>query len=397
MSKVTPPKYVRQILKNLQSRGHRAYLVGGCVRDMILSVQPNDWDICTSALPEAVLEIFPGSETVGIKHGTVAVKLGSRTVEVTTFRSEGRYTDHRHPEDVSFVSDLTTDLRRRDFTMNAIAVSADGFVSDPFGGVQDIEKRIIRCVGEPELRFEEDALRMFRALRFSARLGFEIEPESYAAIAKKAHLAGEISSERVQEEVEKLLMTKRPEMVMELIELGLMDSYLIRRLPEERKEADFSAVPMKNLQRWAALSVYLEHYECIRSVEDFLSSLRLDSRTVRCCSEAAAIYRGVMPRNNAEWKRLLNRCGVDAVSCAAAVQDFMQGGKSSQRALKAVLKSGECFSMKHLAVSGDDLLEMGFEGRALGDMLQFLLDYVIEYPDNNRRELLLSLAVSTEE
>jgi len=397
MAKVTPPKYVRQILKNLQSRGHKAYLVGGCVRDMILAVQPNDWDICTSALPEAVLDIFPGSETVGIKHGTVAVKIGSHTVEVTTFRSEGRYTDHRHPEDVSFVSDLTTDLRRRDFTMNAIALSADGFVSDPFGGVKDIENKLIRCVGEPELRFEEDALRMFRALRFSARLGFEIEPESYSAIRKKAYLAGEISPERVREELEKVLMTKRPERVMELIDLGLMDPYIIRRLPKERKEADFSNIPIKDIQRWAVLCVYLERYDCIRSAEEFLTALRLDSRTIRCCSEAAAIYRGAQPRSNADWKRLLNRCGVDAVSCAAAANDFMRGGKSSQRALKAVLKSGECFSMKHLAVSGDDLLNMGFKGKALGDMLEFLLDYVIEYPENNRRELLLSLAVSTEE
>jgi len=397
MPTVTPPKYVRQILKNIQSRGHKAYLVGGCVRDVILDVQPNDWDICTSALPEQVLEIFPGSETVGIKHGTVAVKLGSHTVEVTTFRSEGRYIDHRHPEDVSFVADLTTDLRRRDFTMNAIALSADGFVSDPFGGVKDIQARVIRCIGEPEVRFEEDALRMFRAMRFSARLGFEIEKETYAAIAKKAELAASISAERVREEVEKLLLTKRAEAVFELIDLGLMDAFLIRRLPAERKAVDFSNVPAKNIKRWAALCVYLERYDCIRSVEEFLHSLRLDSRTMRCCCEAAAIYRSAQPQNNAGWKKLLKNCGVDSVSCAAAAHDFMRGGNKSQRALKNVLKSGECFSMKHLAVTGDDLLELGFTGRELGDMLNFLLDYVIEYPENNRRELLMSLAARTEE
>lgn len=397
MSKVTPPKYVRQILKNLQSRGHKAYLVGGCVRDFILSVQPNDWDICTSALPEQVLEIFPRAETPGLKHGTVAVKVGERTVEVTTFRSEGRYLDHRHPADVSFVGDLTTDLRRRDFTMNAIALSADGFISDPFGGLDDIQARLIRCVGEPEQRFEEDALRMFRALRFSARLGFEIEEKTLDAIREKAPLAAEISPERVREEFEKILMTKRPAVALYLIEMGLMDRYIIRPLPKERKAADFSNVPTKELRRWAALCAYLERYDCIRSAEEFLTELRLDSRTVRCCSEAAIIYRGPRPTSPAQWKRLLNHYGVDTVSCAAVMTDFMGGGSSAQRALRAVLKSGECFSMKHLAVTGDDLLQLGLRGRDLGDMLNFLLDYVIEYPDNNRRELLLSLAAGTEE
>lgn len=397
MATVTPPKYVRQILKNLQSRGHKAYLVGGCVRDVMLSVQPNDWDICTSALPEQILEIFPDSVTVGMKHGTIAVKMGAHIVEVTTFRSEGRYTDHRHPEGVSFVNDLNIDLKRRDFTMNAIALSADGFVSDPFGGANDIKDRIIRCVGEPEDRFEEDALRIFRALRFSARLGFEIEEKTFAAIRSKAPLAAGISAERVREEVEKILLTDRAEMAFELIELGLLDSYLLRRLPAERKEVDFSYVPSKNIKRWAAFCVYLERYDCIASVEDFLSRLRLDSRTMRCCVDAAAIYRSVQPQSPADWKKLLKDYGVDTVSCAAAAHDFMRSSDRSQSALKAVLKSGECFSVKHLAVSGDDLLELGLSGRALGDMLNFLLDYVIEYPENNRREILMSLATGTEE
>jgi len=212
------------LLKTLQSRGHKAYLVGGCVRDFILSVQPNDWDICTSALPEAVLEIFPESRTDGIKHGTVAVLMGSHTVEVTTFRSEGSYTDHRHPEDVSFVADLNTDLRRRDFTMNAMALPVDGYLTDPFGGVKDIQDKLVRCVGEPELRFEEDALRMFRAMRFSARLGFEIEEKTFEAIKTKAHLARDLSAERVREEVEKILLTQGAETVFTMMDIGLMDA-----------------------------------------------------------------------------------------------------------------------------------------------------------------------------
>ena len=151
MANISPPKYVKHILVTLQSRGHAAYLVGGCVRDMILGVQPQDWDVCTSALPEQTLEIFPGSRPTGLKHGTVTVCVNSRSVEVTTFRSDGSYADHRHPDAVSFVGDLTTDLSRRDFTMNAIALSADGMIADPFDGVNDIAKRTIRCVGEPKL------------------------------------------------------------------------------------------------------------------------------------------------------------------------------------------------------------------------------------------------------
>ena len=144
MANVTPPKYVRQILFSLQSRGFAAYLVGGCVRDILLGVRPQDWDICTSALPEQVLDVFPGSRPTGIKHGTVTVVIGSRSAEVTTFRSEGDYTDHRHPSSVAFVGDLTTDLMRRDFTMNAMAVSADGLIIDPYGGAEDIRRGCIR-------------------------------------------------------------------------------------------------------------------------------------------------------------------------------------------------------------------------------------------------------------
>ena len=210
MANVSPPKYVKHILITLQSRGHAAYLVGGCVRDMILGVHPQDWDICTSALPEQTLEIFPNSRPTGLKHGTVTVYVNSRSVEVTTFRSDGAYADHRHPTAVSFVGDLTTDLSRRDFTMNAIALPPDGLVADPFGGVDDIKNRIIRCVGYPELRFEEDALRILRLYRFAARFGFAIDPATGAAARALGPHLDCVSAERIQEELLKLLAAPRP-------------------------------------------------------------------------------------------------------------------------------------------------------------------------------------------
>lgn len=396
MSNITPPQYVKKILIGLQSRGHLAYLVGGCVRDMLLGVRPQDWDICTSALPEQVIEIFPLSRPTGFKHGTVTVVMGSKSVEVTTFRCEGAYEDHRHPDAVSFVGDLTTDLSRRDFTMNAIALPVDGLIADPFNGVEDIENHIIRCVGLPMLRFEEDALRMFRALRFSARLGFEIEPETLKALKIRAPLAASLAPERVKTEVEKLLLTKAPEKIYELISYGLMDRYLICRMSSEGRLRRMAGLPRKALPRWAALCMILEKQGCISSPETFLTSLHLDSRTIRCCVDACYLILRPKPADVPQWKRLLRDYGVDTVGCAAVCADCLYGGHCKNE-LKAILKSGECFSMKHLAVSGDDLLSIGLKGRELGVMLRFLLDYVIDYPENNRRELLLQLAANTEE
>ena len=397
MSKVTPPKYVKQVLIKLQSRGYLAYLVGGCVRDMILGVHPQDWDICTSALPEQVRELFDRTLTVGIRHGTVTVLINSHSVEVTTFRSDGSYADHRHPEAVSFVGDLTSDLARRDFTMNAIALPPDGLVVDPFGGVEDIRKGLIRCVGEPERRFEEDALRMFRALRFSARLGFTVEEETLAAIYRKAPLAASLSPERVRDEVEKMLLTSRPQILLTVIEAGLLDRYLRRRDDDPASELiRLTALPKKALPRWAGFCAVLERHGLIDSPQEFLSALRLDGRTQRCCADCCALLRGDLPRTSKEWKKLLNRYGVDTVSCAAQCSDALKSRRSYE-ALRAVLKSGECFSVRHLAVTGDDLVELGLRGRELGEMLNFLLEYVMDYPDNNRRELLLQLVRGTEE
>ena len=396
MTPITPPKYVRQVLTTLQARGHLAYLVGGCVRDMLLGVHPHDWDVCTSALPEQVLDCFPHTLPLGLKHGTVTVLMGAKRVEVTTFRSESRYADHRHPDAVSFVGDLNTDLSRRDFTMNAIALPPEGLAVDPFGGIQDIRDGVIRSVGDPALRFEEDALRMFRALRFSAKLGFRIEEKTAAAIRSKAPLAASLSHERVRDELEKLLVSKRPECMDELIGAGLLDAYLLHRPPPYATFLRLRDVPRKPLFRWAMFCALLAETGCVRSVEDFLQALRLDSHSVRCCRDSVALLAEPLPESPADWKRQLNRWGVETVICASRCRDA-RTGERSYKALRAVLTSGECFSIRHLAVSGDDLLELGLRGKALGDMLQFLLDYVIDFPENNRRELLLSLARDSEE
>lgn len=396
MAQITIPKYVKNILLSLQARGHLAYLVGGCVRDYIMEITPQDWDICTSALPEDVLDIFPGSKPTGIKHGTVTVIIGNKSAEVTTFRTEGDYRDHRRPDSVTFVSDLISDLGRRDFTMNAIALSPDGMISDPFGGINDIACKTIRCVGDANIRFEEDSLRMFRALRFSARLGFNIDYDTLTAIENKAHLASELAPERIHEELEKILLSSRPDTMSAVISFGLLKKYIPGAGWKMPDFTAISAMQKKALPRWAAFSIMLQKYGFIHSVEGFLLSLRLDGRTVRCSEAASQMLKLPIPADKLSWKKMLNRYGVDAVSCAVMAYDAING-TSFEKELKAVLKSGECFSVKHLAVTGDDLLNLGLRGPELGEMLSFLLDYVMEYPDNNKREILLELAKYSEE
>ena len=391
MAAITPPKYVRQVLFTLQGRGYPAYLVGGCVRDLLLERRPHDWDICTAALPEQVLALFPDSLPGGRRPGAVTVAIGSRRVEVTSFHTDAEEGEHRNPDRVAFVGELTEDLRRRDFTMNSIALAADGLLADPFGGVEDIREKRIRCVGEPALRFEEDPLRMLRALRFSAKLGFTIEINTLLAIQDKAPLAAALPPERVREELEKMLLTEAPETVQPLMEMGLLDAYLRDRPAAGPQWRRLRRLPRRALYRWAGLSVLLCRFGAIKSVGDFLRALQLDERSIRCCEAAEQLLREPLPATPFGWKKALHTWEVQGVSCAAAVSDALYGGQSG-RELRAVLRSGECFSLKHLAVTGEDLLALGLRGRDLGEMLNFLLEYVMEFPENNRRDLLLSLA-----
>lgn len=393
---ISIPKYVKTVLFKLSSRGYMACLVGGCVRDMALGVAPNDWDVATSALPEQVLEVFPDSLTMGLKHGTITVKIGSRHVEVTTFRSDGDYADHRHPDSVRFVGDLTTDLSRRDFTINAMAIMHDGTIIDPFRGAEDIKNGIVRAVGEPEKRFEEDALRMLRAFRFSSRLGFGIEPGTLDAIRENAPLAAALSAERVRDEIEKILLTDRPEQLYTVIDYGLLDTFLTGRLSRDDALRRIAGMQKKSLPRWAAFCYVLAAGDCTGSVSGLLKSLRLDGHTVVCCSECCELLKNAPPEDVRGWKHMLSKYGVDTVSCASQCMDIFYGG-GHEAMMKKVLKSGDCFSVRHLAVNGNDLAALGLRGRQIGEMLDFLLDYVIDFPENNERGKLLALASGSEE
>ena len=390
MSSVIPPKYVSAVLSRLEKRGFSAYMVGGCVRDIIMGRRPNDWDICTSALPEEVCAVFPHSRPTGIKHGTVTVTVHGSPVEITTFRSDGEYLDHRRPDSVRFIADLRGDLERRDFTVNALALPLSGEICDLFGGREDIDKKLIRCVGNPEKRFDEDALRMLRAFRFSAVLGFEIEPVTLAAIRNKAPLSRGLAKERVRTELEKILLSSSPQVFSTVLEYGLLSELVDEGsfLPDL---SILEKLPRNRALRWAGLCALLLTNGVIADTEAFLTALRLDSALIRACSTGCSLVSENAPKDVLSWKKLLSQNGIEVAKCAAAACDVLYG-TGHLKLLYKLLRSGECYSFKQLAVTGDDLLELGFRGTELGDLLSALLDSVLEHPHNNDKTFLLDLA-----
>ena len=369
-----PPKYVLNILCALDSAGHRAVLAGGCVRDSLLGRRPSDWDIASSASPEEVLALFPRCVPTGIKHGTVTVLSGGGSVEVTAFRAEGGYSDHRRPDSVSFGCPLEADLARRDLTVNAMAMDAAGEITDPFGGRDDLRRRLLRCVGEPERRFDEDALRMLRTVRFSAQLGFEIEPRTLEAIRALAHLASGLSAERVREELLKTLRSPAPGLVWQLVDLGLLDACLAPGDASAPREA-LDVLPI--YARLAHFCRDLELGGYIMSTDRFLAALRFDGETLRRTASAVEVLKS----GSRDWKRLLRGHGEAAVLAA----------HPKNRALRAVLRSGECWELSSLAIGGRELAALGYSGPELGRELRRLLDHVIDCPADNRADILCKL------
>lgn len=348
-------------------------MAGGCVRDTLMGRRPSDWDVATAAPPEAVQSLFVRTVPTGIRHGTVTVLYGGGKCEVTTYRVDGAYSDHRRPDSVRFTPRLADDLSRRDFTINAMAMDAAGNVTDLFGGRADISRRLIRCVGEPEKRFEEDALRMLRAVRFSAKLGFEIEDGTLRAIRRCAPLAASLSAERVAAELRGVLASPRPDLVWELAGLSLLDAYLS---PGDGEREPLAGLPIyARLAHWCAS---LESGGYIMSTELFLRALKLDSRTIKTASAAAGILRS----GSRDYKRILRDAGREAALAAYP----------HSRALRRVLRSGECWSLDSLALGGGDLAALGYRGRDISAELAALLDHVIDVPEDNRKEILCKLA-----
>ncbi len=359
-----------EILWRLLDAGFAAYYVGGCVRDTLLGRPVHDWDIATSARPGQVTALFSRCVPTGVQHGTVTVLLeDDRRAEVTSFRRETGYRDGRHPDRVRFVTDLSSDLARRDFTVNAMAMDLDGAITDLFDGRADLARGVIRCVGSPERRFGEDALRMLRAYRFCAQLGFSMDAETGRAIAACAPLSARLSRERVCEETEKTLVSPKPEYVSRMAELGLLCTCGVTHCVNLSRLAALDAAPEVRWTAWKVLQPALD-----------LKAFRLPARL---CQQAGRVCATWQPqRDTLSWKRLIAAEGWEAAHLAARVA---QSG-----AVDEIAASGACVTLPQLAVSGRDFPQLS--GRAVGDMLQALLQHVLEHPQDNTRETLLKLA-----
>ena len=429
------PEFVKNLLCTLESAGHQAWCVGGCVRDLRLGRTPVDWDVTSSALPEETMALF-GERAVptGLKHGTVTVRTEDQPVEVTTFRKDGAYRDHRRPETVTFTDSLEEDLRRRDFTVNAMALDLRGTFRDPFGGLGDLERGILRCVGEPERRFHEDALRILRGLRFSACLGFVLEEKTASAIREKKELLRDIAPERVWAELSRLLTGRWADEVLRAYPevVGVFWPELLPMIGfDQRTRHHCYDVWEHTLHALAAVEpdVVLRCTMLLHDVgkpetftldarghshfkghparsaalaEDMLRRLRVDNATRETVVRLVEWHDRNIPRTDQGLRRALRDLGEAdlrrllavkrADNQAQAHQDLLGEIDKAEAILDRLLAEGACVSLGQLAVRGGDLAALGLRGPAIGRMLDLLLDRVVDGDVPNEREILLKTA-----
>ena len=429
------PEFVKNLLCTLESAGHQAWCVGGCVRDLRLGRTPVDWDVTSSALPEETMALF-GERAVptGLKHGTVTVRTEDQPVEVTTFRKDGAYRDHRRPETVTFTDSLEEDLRRRDFTVNAMALDLRGTFRDPFGGLGDLERGILRCVGEPERRFHEDALRILRGLRFSACLGFVLEEKTASAIREKKELLRDIAPERVWAELSRLLTGRWADEVLRAYPevVGVFWPDLLPMIGfDQRTRHHCYDVWEHTLHALAAVEpdVVLRCTMLLHDVgkpetftldarghghfkghparsaalaEDMLRRLRVDNATRETVVRLVEWHDRNIPRTDQGLRRALRDLGEAdlrrllavkrADNQAQAHQDLLGEIDKAEAILDRLLAEGACVSLGQLAVRGGDLAALGLRGPAIGRMLDLLLDRVVDGDVPNEREILLKTA-----
>lgn len=398
--KINLPKEVKHIIDILTQNGYEAYAVGGCVRDSILGRVPGDWDITTSALPQQVKALFRRTIDTGIQHGTVTIMLGKNGYEVTTYRIDGKYEDSRHPESVEFTPNLEEDLKRRDFTINAMAYNDENGVVDIFGGIDDIRNRIIRCVGNAHDRFTEDALRILRAVRFSAQLGFEIDKATKDAARELAPTLVKISRERIHTELNKLLLSDNPDYFSVVYELGVMKVIISELEGVNSGDIDRLKVLIKRTkpclpERYAALLSVIGK-DKTRAV---LKGLKLDNATISMAVKLVE-YLGITPAlTEPQMRHYINEVGkedalrVIEFNLAFASEDEYKGYADMRNICVTVLERGDCTSLKELRITGKLLMNSGFEaGKQLGGLLEELLLEVLDNPALNDTEYLLERA-----
>lgn len=437
--KIQLPEKVAFIINTIEKAGYEAYAVGGCVRDSILGRIPDDWDITTSAKPEEVKALFRRTIDTGLQHGTVTVMLDKEGYEVTTYRIDGIYEDSRHPKEVTFTANLVEDLKRRDFTINAMAYNESTGLVDVFGGMRDIENKIIRCVGNAGERFGEDALRIMRAVRFSAQLGYDIEEETAVAIRKLAGTLKNISAERIQTELIKLLVSPHPEYMRQAYEMGITKVIL----PEWDAAmecgqnhphhcytvGEHTLHSLMNIEADKVLRLAMLFHDIGKPkakeegedgfdhfhghpqlgeemTKDIMRRLKFDNDTIYKVSKLVLYhdYGNGVPPTLSIVRRAVNKIGEDIFPLLfpvkkadmAAQSDYQREEKQQcltdwERCYEEILQKQQCVSLKTLAVTGSDLIAAGMEpGKELGDVLRKLLEEVLEEPERNTKEYLLT-------
>lgn len=435
------PTGARKIIARLEQHGYEAYIVGGCVRDSLMGKCPSDWDICTSARAEEMMALFEDKRVIptGIQHGTLTILAEDGAYEVTTFRIDGEYLDHRHPKSVAFTRELAEDLSRRDFTINAMAWHPERGLIDLFGGVEDLRDRLVRAVGDPVQRFNEDGLRMLRMVRFATVLDFDYDPATYDAVRKQGHLLQYISKERIQVELNKILLAAHPARGLEdLYTLG-MYPYIIPMMCHtvgfaqrgghhfldvfEHSLLAVGVIAPELVLRLTMLlhdigkpfvwdsseSLSYDRFDDHAAVSaklagKILRDLKYDNATRKDVVELIAHHNDILLPDPVNVRRALARLGevqtrrLVQVKVADLIAHDLAGEREKILALfteisdviDEVVARGDCTSVKALAIGGQDMMAFGLSGRAIGQMLNAALELVLEKPEMNTRETLLN-------
>ena len=368
------PEKIKFVLNTLTQNGYEAYIVGGCVRDSLLGLIPSDYDVTTSAKPQEILGLFEKTVPTGIKHGTVTVIIDNEPVEVTTFRTEALYKDSRHPEKVEFVTDLREDLSRRDFTVNAMAFNETVGLVDLFGGVSDLKNKILRAVGDSDKRFSEDALRILRLFRFASQLEFTIEEKTLNSALKLQNGLKNISKERIFSELCKAVNGKNPKAILPLIKSGGLEFLGVIKTPE------FATADNLDLRLFVFLNTSSEN------PIEVLKILKAPSRQIDFANKLLKLQ-SIKIDSKEDIKNALFLTDFNGVSLFLQLQKE----ENKLKILDEVIKNKEPYLISHLAVSGEDLKELGFKGQEIGEMLERIRQEVVKSPEKNRKETLMML------
>lgn len=394
------PEDVENIIKELENAGYEAYIVGGCVRDSIMGINPKDWDITTSALPQDIKRVFKRTIDTGIKHGTVSVLVNKSTYEITTYRIDGEYGDGRHPNSVEFSTSLEEDLKRRDFTINAMAYSHKDGLIDLFGGIRDIKAKRINCVGKAMERFGEDALRMLRAIRFAAVLGFSIEENTFAAIGTLADKLRLVSKERVFIELDKTVCSKNAYYIKEVYNSGLY-KYISQNFNAVKENSYLDMLYIKGIEnkRHIAWTVFMKDIDASLA-KAILKELKVDRDTFTKVFVLTSYVKVKLPDNEISIRKLLSKIGYERFRDLIHIKRLLlERLEESEEVLKAIEEKldyiqmqGQAISIAMLDIKGDDLMKLGIKkGPVIGKILDELLLSVLERPELNSKEVLLNM------